>query len=99
MPGIEEKIKRMTKQEKVTELAFYFECGGLPKLDINQIMADQIVVGAPDSALDDALLKIAIAAGVMLRREPVTAQEFAEALKDRDARAWIGMRANAPQKT
>ena len=94
MTGIEEKIKRMTKQEKIAEFRAYFECGWLPKLDINQIMADQAAIGAPDSALDDALLKIANAAGVMLRRGPATAQELAEALKDRDTRAPIGMLAS-----
>lgn len=84
---IEEKIKSMTKGEKIAELRSYFEGGLLPNLDINRILADQAVVGAPDSALDDALLRIAIAAGVMLGREPITAQELAEALKDRGARS------------
>lgn len=88
MANIDEKIKCMTKAEKVAELKAYFEGGGF-QFDI--IMADQAAVGAPDSAWDNALLKIAVAAGVMLGREPVTAQEFAEARKDRGTR-WIGLR-------
>jgi hypothetical protein len=95
MARIEEKITGMTKQEKVAELRSYFECGWFPKLDVDQIIADQVVIGAPDSALDDALLKIAIAAGIKLNREPVTAQELAEALKDRDISASIGMLTHA----
>lgn len=81
----------MTKEEKVAELKAYFDGSGC-QLDVDRIMADQAAVGAAESAWDYALLKIAVAAGVMLGREPVTAQELAEAMKGRDTRAWIGLR-------
>jgi hypothetical protein len=80
MNKIEDKIKAMTREQKYEELRSYLMSCGVSNLDIERIKADQAILGAPDSALDDALVRCAQAAGAMLGGEPATAQELVEAL-------------------
>src|SRR5262245_31268054 len=79
---IHNKIKCMSREEKAAEFKQYLVSGNLLRVDVDQIMADQAFVGAPDSAMDEALLKIASLVGAMLGTAPLTAQELIEALED-----------------
>lgn len=100
---VHERIKRMSKEEKVAEFRQYLASGDLLKVDVDQILADQAAVGAPDSALDDALLKIADLVGGMFG-EPLTAPEMAELLDEQRPaiRQWLrrngaqGLRTHEP---
>jgi hypothetical protein len=77
-----ETIKRMSKEEKKAELKLFADCGGILDLDIDRVMADQAIMGAPDSALDQALLRCSVIAGAALGLgEPVSAREMAETLQ------------------
>src|SRR4249920_153451 len=96
MTGIKERIERMTKEEKYEELRTYLITSRLMNFDIDRVKADQAIVGAPDSALDDALVRCSILAGSVLGKGPMTAPEFLEALKGQrpGIRRWplgIGM--------
>jgi hypothetical protein len=79
--NVSNRISNMSKEEKVKELRTYLVSSNLLRLDIDKIMADQAIVGAPDSALDVALLHCATIAGSVLGRPPMTADELCEALK------------------
>jgi hypothetical protein len=86
---LHDRIKRMSKEEKVAEFRHYLDSGHLLKIDVDRVMADQAAVGAPDSALDDALMRIADLAGGMFGGGPLTAQELAEALVNKPTlRRW-----------
>jgi hypothetical protein len=69
----------MTKEQKIAEFRSYLTNGGPHQLNIDRIMRDLTAEGVPDSVLDDALHRCARAAGVVLDREEVTAQELSEA--------------------
>lgn len=75
---IRERIKRMSKEEKIKEFREYVRVGGPHfHLDVDRVVADQKRVGAPDSAWDVALEKIATAAGEAFGgRGPMTAHEL-----------------------
>jgi hypothetical protein len=83
---IHDRVKRMRKEEKIEEFRQYLIGGRLLKVDVDHIMADQAAVNAPDSALDDALIKLSDLAGRIYGVEPLTAQELIDALEKDQAR-------------
>jgi hypothetical protein len=88
---IKDHIGRMTKEEKWAEFRHYVTSVGILHLDVDQIKMDQAIVGAPDSALDDALVRIAQLCGSVLGQPPLTAQEFINGLKQEpgSVRQWL----------
>lgn len=80
---IKEHIQRMTRDEKFEEFRLYLATARVLNLDIDRIKMDQAIVGAPDSAIGEALEKFAHLAGTMLGELPVTAQELHEIIKQR----------------
>lgn len=85
----------MTRDEKVAEFKLYTVCSDLLHVDIDKAMIDQAAEDAPDSALDEALPKIASLVGGMLGRGSVTAPELADNLDKhrRVAHEWFKSRA------
>ena len=84
MTNIRAMLRGMSRDEKYAEYKRYWESMGYFNLDIDRIKADQAILGAPDSALDMALIKIAYLAGATLGREPLTAKELKDALMGAD---------------
>jgi hypothetical protein len=80
MSGVEARIKGMTKQEKLAELMAYFDATG-SRIGANEVLSDQAKLDVSDSAVEEALLTCATAAGSVLGRGPVTARELAEAMQ------------------
>jgi hypothetical protein len=72
------RIKAMTRDEKYAELNEYFKIGGLLNVDIDAIKKDQLILGLPDSALDEALMICAGLVGKIFNRLPMSAQELKE---------------------
>jgi hypothetical protein len=89
---ITERIAHMSRDEKYEELRTYLVTSRLMNLDVDRVKADQAIVGAPDSALDAALVRCSILAGSVLGKDPMTGPEFLEALKGQRAavRQWAG---------
>jgi hypothetical protein len=75
------KIRSMTREEKYAELNAYYQSVGVLNLDIDQIKKDQVLLGAPDSALDEALIICAALSGAIFGRGAMTAQELSEELR------------------
>lgn len=74
------RIKNMTRDQKYEELRLYLWVSGKINIDIDKIKADQVILGAPDSALDTALLRGAVLSGSMLGGNPMTAPELQSAM-------------------
>jgi hypothetical protein len=82
---VKDKISRMTREQKIDEFKFYSRIAGLV-INVDRVMLDQQAVGAPDSALDDALFRLSTIAGSVIGAlRPVTREEVEKAMADRIA--------------
>jgi len=87
---IRARIKGMSRAEKWAEFKSYLQSSGAT-VNVDQIMADQATVGAPDASLDDALIKLAKMAATVGGGEPLTASELVTALENSRQRLGRGI--------
>jgi hypothetical protein len=70
------RIKAMTRDEKFAELNEYFRIVGQLNLDINELKKDQVMLGLPDDALDQAIAICWALAGKTWRTLPMSSEEL-----------------------
>jgi hypothetical protein len=72
----------MTRDEKYAELNAYYAAVSFIRLEIDALKKDQALLGAPDSALDDALMICSVLAGSMFGEPPKSAQELTQKINE-----------------
>lgn len=78
---VQERLKRMTREQKIEEFNSYAAAATVMKIDLHEPSVNAAAAATSDEDLDRALLRIAQVAGGVFGTRPMTAGELHKALE------------------